>query len=96
MAMKAKYVVLVARGPSWETNGPLATEYDSLKEAEAAARDLSMRYTQRTLGVYELRAVFGTQQKVVKQKVEAPAEQPAKRKPEAPEAENVIRIRSAN
>ena len=95
--MKAKYVVLSARGPSWETNGPLAVEYETLKDAEAAARDLSMRYPQRTLGVYELRTVFGTQQKVVKHKVESP-EQPAKRRAEepAPLAANVVRIRGAN
>ena len=95
--MKAKYVVLVARGPSWETNGPLAVEYATLKDAEAAARDLSIRYPQRTLGVYELRTVFGTQQKVVKHKVESP-DPPAKRKVEepAPLPANVVSIRSTS
>ncbi len=94
--MKPKYVVLSARGPSWETNGPLAIEYATLKDAEAAARDLSIRYPQRTLGVYELRSVFGTQQKVVKHKVEAPAEQPAKRKVAVePQGDNVVNIRTA-
>lgn len=95
MKPKPIYVVLAAQGTSWEPHGPLAPAYNTLKEAETAAHDLSIRYPHRTLGVYELRSVFGTQQKVVKQKVEIAAEKPIKRKAEAAElpAENVVKFR---
>jgi hypothetical protein len=103
--MKAKqtYVVLAGRGSGWEIHGPIATEYSTLKEAEKAAHDLSARYPTWTIGVYELRTVFGTQQKVVKQKVE-PSEPLIKRKARmvaeqtapAVEAENVIKLRTTN
>ncbi len=97
--MKAKptYVILAMRGDGWEVNGPLAAEYRSLREAEAAASALSFRYPHRTLGVYELRSVLGTQQRVVKQRVES-AEEPAPKAKAAPppvmQAENVLKIRA--
>jgi hypothetical protein len=83
MRPRQTYIVLAARGAGWEPHGPLATEYRTLKEAEAAARDLSVRYPQRTIGVYELRAMFDTKQLVVKQKVTTPV----------PMGENVIKLR---
>ncbi len=97
--MKAKptYVVLTLCGSGWEANGPLATEYRSLKEAEAAATALSLRYPHKTLGVYELRYTLGTQQKVVKQRVESPEpDLPRARMAAEPEqrAENVLKIRA--
>ena len=98
--MKAQqtYVVLATRGTGWEIHGPLAQEHRTLKDAEAAARDLSIRYPQQTIGVYELRFVFGTQQKVVKKAVEAPAQPAARRKPQAelPDDSNVIKLRSVD
>jgi hypothetical protein len=74
MKPKPTYVVLAASGRNWETHGPMASEHHSLQEAEEAAYELSARYPQRVLGVYELRSVFGTEQKVVKQRVETPFE----------------------
>ena len=105
MKPQQTYVVLVTRGTGWEIHGPLAQEYRTLKEAEAAARDLSLRYPQMMIGVYELRFVFGTQQKVVRKAVETPPAPTVKRKaPEAlpskePEAlptdDNVIKLRTS-
>jgi hypothetical protein len=99
MKPKVTYVVLTTRGAGWEAHGPLAVEYGTLKEAEVAARDLSARYPQKTVGVYELRSLFGTQQKVVKQRVEAPAaENPVRQKIETqiPTAENIVKLRTTN
>lgn len=95
MKPQQTYVVLTARGSAWEIHGPLAPEYRTLKEAEAAARELSIRYPQRTVGVYELREVLGVQQKVVKQRVETPKDAPAKRRAAEAEptpVENVIKL----
>jgi hypothetical protein len=99
--MKAKptYVILAMCGDGWEANGPLAATYHSLKDAETAASALSLRYPHKTLGVYELRSLLGTQQKVVKQRVES-AEEPAKAKPAAKPApkpaiaDNILKIRA--
>lgn len=79
MKPKSTYVVLAASGPSWQPHGPMATEHRTLKDAEMAVHELSARYPQRVLGVYELRSVFGTEQKIVKQTVDTPAEPPKRR-----------------
>lgn len=99
--MKAKptYVILAMRGEGWEVNGPLAAEYRSLKEAEAAASALSLRYPHKTLGVYELRSVLGTQQRVVKQRVESLEEDVPRRAAVRQDASirndaNVLKIRA--
>ena len=102
MKPKQTYVVLAARGSGWEIHGPLAVEYGTMKEAEAAAYELSSRYPAWQVGVYELRTLFGTQQKVVKQRVES-ADAPSRRKVHTPDvapepvstAENVITLRSS-
>jgi hypothetical protein len=94
MKPKSTFVVLTASGSSWQPHGPLAEEYRSVKEAEAAAHELSARYPQRVLGVYELRSVFGTEQKIVKQNVETHAE-PPKRRIALP-GDNLAAIRAVN
>ncbi len=73
MRSNPTYVVLAMRGDAWEAVGPMATTYPTAKAAESAAYELSARFTQRTFGVYQLQTVFGTEQKIVKQKVK-PAE----------------------
>lgn len=89
------YVVLAARGAGWESHGPIASEYPTLEQAEAAASELSARYPNRVLGVYELQTVFGTEQRVVKQQVKAP-ERPIRRKADIAAPENIVQIRAAN
>ena len=84
MNAKPTYVVLAASGPGWQPHGPAASEHHSLQEAEAAAYELSARYPQRVLGVYELRSVFGTEQRVVKHKVETGFEPASGRRMEGP------------
>lgn len=79
MKPKSTYVVLAASGPSWQPHGPMASEHRTLKDAEAEAHELSARYPQRVLGVYELRSVFGTEQKIVKQNVDTHPELPKRR-----------------
>lgn len=103
MKPQQTYVVLASRGSGWEIHGPLAQEFRTLKEAEAVARELSKRYPQQSIGVYELRFLFGMQQRVVKQKIEAPSQVVAKRRTEtdAPEAEpvdaeNVVHLRTTS
>ncbi|GAA0540852.1 hypothetical protein FHS83_000065 [Rhizomicrobium palustre] len=73
MRQKSGYVVLADHGGGyWEVVGPVAPEHPTLKEAETAARELSARYPKRVFGVYELRAIFAIQEKVVKHRVEMP------------------------
>lgn len=89
-------MILAERSPGyWEIQGPLATELRTLKEAEAAAREISARYPQRTFGVYELKVVFGTQQKVVKKRVDAaPETKRAVREEDFPEPAKIYPIRA--
>jgi hypothetical protein len=96
MKPQQTYVVLATRGSGWEIHGPLAQEFRTLKDAESAARDLSIRYPQQTIGVYELRFVFGTQQKVVKKAVEVVAQPAARRREQTAISsdDNVIKLRS--
>ncbi len=93
--MKANptYVVLAARGAGWESHGPIASEYPTLEQAEAAASELSARYPNRVLGVYELQTVFGTEQRVVKQQVKVPS---VRRRADGAQPENIVKIRAAN
>ncbi len=90
MRSNPTYVVLAMRGDAWETVGPLVSTYPTLKAAEMAAYELSARFTQRTFGVYQLQTVFGTEQKIVKQKVK-PVE-PAQ--DEAEPMRNVYKIKA--
>ncbi len=75
MRSNPTYVVLAMRGDAWEAVGPLVATHPTLKAAENAAYELSARFPQRTFGVYQLQTVFGTEQKIVKQKIK-PAELP--------------------
>lgn len=96
MQPKPTYVVLSASGNSWQPHGPIAAEYATFQEAEAAAHDLSARYPHRVHGVYELRSVFGTEQTIVRQTVPAFPEQPMRRAPSAPYHEDIAGIRAVN
>jgi hypothetical protein len=96
MNAKPTYVVMTASGNSWQSHGPTAVEYATFKEAEKAAHDLSARYPHRVHGVYELKSVFGTEQKIVRQSVQSLPEQTKRRAPQAPHLEEVAASRAVN
>jgi hypothetical protein len=96
MKQKPAYIVLAASGQSWQPHGPLAMEYPSMEDAEKAARELSARYPQRVLGVYELKSVFGTEQRIVKQNVDTRSEQPRRGAAGAGPVPNDLGIRMVN
>lgn len=96
MKPKPTYVVLAASGPSWQSHGPMASEYPTRDEAETAARELLARYPQRVLGVYELQSLFGTEQKIVKQNVDTRLEQSKRRAVSSSPAANTMDVRLVN
>ena len=110
MTTQQSFILLTASGDDWETIGPFANAFATLKEAEAAARDVLARFPKRRIGVYELREVFDTQERIVRQKIETPTARILQRKiaaarRKAPEvkpsieeapAENVVKLRSTN
>lgn len=96
MNTKPTFVVLTASGNNWQPHGPIAAEYASFREAEMAAHDLAARYPHRVHGVYELRTVFGTEQKIVRQTVQPVQEQAKRRTAPEPHREDGAASRVMN
>lgn len=95
MKSNPSYIVLVMRGDAWESLGPLVVPFVTKALADIAAQDLSARFPQRTFGVYRLQTTFATEQKLVRQNINA--ESPRVRSPQkrALPERNLYKFRAA-